>query len=374
MPRARIPFDRENLKTYPTQPGVYFMKSVQGEILYVGKAKNLRNRLRSYFQKPSKLQPKVFDMMRQVTAIETQVVGSELEALLLEARLIKAHQPFFNRKVKHYQHLLFLQVTDHKQAPCLQISLETDNPNSTYYGPFSSRSDLEMKRDIINRVFKLRSCNDQQFVQHFQNPCSQYQIGLCAGPCSDEITDVEYLAMVQDFLNYMNGDPCHTIELLVTKREAYSDAMQFEKAANVHLALEELEALQLQHYERLQTIEAHHCILVLPGTEPEAFRLLAVLHGLPYEWQTFDLKQPNWAILSKWVEHWLKQKEIGKPTSIPKELYEEARLISSWLQQTPHPDGWVIYLEQQDNQSIIDALRCVFLEEHTVLTIETEWE
>jgi excinuclease ABC subunit C len=372
MPRVRFPFERDRLKTYPRRPGVYFMKNAQGGVLYVGKAKNLQGRLRSYFQKPSRLAPKVFDLMRQVTDIDVQVVGSELEALLLEAHFIKTLQPFFNRKIKHYQHLLFLKVTIQEPAPCLQISLETDDPAAIYYGPFSSRSELEMKRDIINRVFRLRSCNDQQFAQHYQNPCTQFQIGLCAGPCSDKIAKGEYQTLVHDFINYMAGSPCNTVELLTAKRDAYCDALLFEKAAQVQASLEALEALQLRHYQRLQAIEQHHCIIVLPAVEPRAVRLLAVLHGLPHEWRTFSLDAPDWPLLAQWVHDWMAEKERRRPTSIPKDLYEEARLISQWLQQEQR-DGWVVYLQHHSVEKALDDLRCVLFNEPET-TDAAEWE
>jgi excinuclease ABC subunit C len=337
------------------------MKSRHGEILYVGKAKNLRNRLRSYFQRPSKLQPKVFALMKQVTAIDTETVGSELEALLLEARLIKEHQPFYNRMVKHYQHMLFLKVTVEEKAPCLRVSLDMDDPKAVYYGPFSSRGDLEFKIESINRVFRLRSCSDQQFAQHALNPCTQYQIGLCAGPCGGDELANEHRASVRDFLCYMGGEPCHTVDLLTAKREAYAEALLFEKAAGLQAELEALEALQLQHYERLQTIEAHHCIIILPAMQANAVRLLAVLHGLPHEWRTFPMDDPDWGQLSQWLGIWLAQKEKAV-TSIPKELYEEARLISRWLnREQALVEGWTVYFEEKSVERLVDELQCVLL-------------
>lgn len=360
MPPSRFPFDRKQLKNYPTQPGVYFMKGRQGQILYIGKAKNLRTRLKSYFQKPSALPPKVFALMTQVTAIETEITGSELEALLLEARLIKQHQPFYNRMVKHFQHLLFLKVSLGEPAPRVEVSLEMDDPEAVYYGPFSSRADLEMRIDAINRAFALRSCDAQTYARHHLSPCTHYQIGMCAGPCAGETQEKAYQGNVQDFLDYMDGKPCHTVDLLTSKREAYAEALLFERAAVVNDLLESLDEFRQKHWERLQAVEAHHCIIVLPAIEPDAYRLLVVLHGLPREWRTFSMKQPDWDSLKQWLCTWRAEKS-KLVTSIPKELYEEARLISRWLRQNPPQGGWVVHFGEKSLNALMSELQCVLL-------------
>jgi DNA polymerase III subunit epsilon len=364
--RNDLAFDREKLKTYPTQPGVYFMKNRLGEILYIGKAKNLRNRLRSYFQKQSRLPSKIAAMMKQVAMIDVTVVGSELEALLLESRLIKQHQPFFNKKIKDYQRMIFMQVSVNDPYPRISTAFETDNPAAAYFGPFSGKSVLRYKMEILNRVFQLRDCNDRKFEEHRNAPCMQFQLGLCSGPCAGRIDQTEYRHSVEDFLHYLEQKPSAAIEALISRRDAYVEELKFEKAAAIQEQLDLLERLQLKNYDLLQAIEEHHCLLVLPDVSPERVRILTVLHGQPLEWHTLHPKQDDAEILEHLIDTALTQLETTSLQKgnrslahIAKSLYEEARLISQWLATRTDDDGFVVYFKHKSRRQIFNELQLI---------------
>lgn len=362
--RNDLAFDRNQLKHYPTQPGVYFMKNRMGEILYIGKAKNLRNRLRSYFQKQSRLPEKIAAMMKQVAMIDTRVVGSELEALLLESRLIKQHQPFFNKKIKDYQRMLFMKVSTPDTFPKISISHETDDPHAAYFGPFNGKSALLYKLEILNRVFKLRDCSDRKFAEHRQSPCMQYQLGLCSGPCAGLISAKDYQESVADFMRYLAQQPSNTIDHLMAKRDAYGEALQFEKAALIQEQLDLLERLQLRSYGLTKAIEEHHCLIILPAAEPNAYRLLGVVQGQPYEWQTHHPGTDDERDLSDWLARLFSHLEAlensGQRASMPKAMFEEARLISQWLEHRTDDDGFVIYLRHKHPDQVLNELRLAF--------------
>lgn len=358
-----LPFDSDRLRDYPTLPGVYFMKNRLGEILYVGKAKNLRNRLRSYFQKQSRLPTKVAAMMKQVAMIDVITVGSELEALLLEARLIKHHQPFFNKKVKHFQHMAFMRITLGDEAPMVTSALETDDPDSAYFGPFPGKSGLEYHLETLNRVFRLRSCSKGEFEKHRESPCMKYRMELCSGPCAGMISQKEYRADVEDFMAYLTGESSRTVESLVARRDAYIEELLFERAAVVQEQLEKLERLQIRSYEFFEAVEARHCILVLPDVQPGAVRLLCVLRGQPLEWQTFDPHRDGPVGLKHIVELFLAQmnamEETDQPFSMPKELFEEARLLSDWLAVN---EDQAVYIAGRTTDEVLADLRIVMAE------------
>lgn len=370
--RNQLAFDREKLRHYPTQPGVYFMKNRLGEILYIGKAKNLRNRLRSYFQKQSRLPSKIAAMMKQVAHIDVTVVGSELEALLLEARLIKEHMPFFNKKIKDFKRMLFLKVSVGQSFPRICDASETEDPSAAYFGPFAGKSVMRYKMEILNRVFKLRECNDKTFAEHGKSPCMQYHLGFCSAPCAGLINQGDYQAGVQDFLNYLEQKPSLAIDGLIAKRDAYIEDLQFEKAALLQQQWEALERLQLQNYHLHRAITEHHCLIVLPDVAPEKRRILTVLHGQPVYWDSVDAdsfshpdRPPENAPLAEIVNRALHA--LADPKRIPaqqsqrptiaKAMYEESRLISQWLAHHTEDEGSVVFLRDKTATQVLNELR-----------------
>ena len=265
-------FDIEKLKAISGNPGVYFMKNEAGEILYIGKAKNLRNRLRSYFQSPKGLPSKVLELLRQVSRIDTQEVGSELEALLLEARLIKQHQPFFNKMIKNFQRLAFLKITAYEGYPKVMPSSEMDDPKALYFGPFPSIGMIQNRMDIMNRVFELRGCTDRQFAEHKEYPCMDYDMGLCSGPCAGKISSEDYTRRVHDFVEYLSERPSNRLQELTARRDLLAEDLQFEKAAAIQQRMDILETLQWGSARFVEAVERHNCIIVLPGATPGSLR------------------------------------------------------------------------------------------------------
>lgn len=375
--RKELAFDRAKLRFYPTQPGVYFMKNRLGEILYIGKAKNLRNRLRSYFQKQSRLPSKIAAMMKQVAQIDVTVVGSELEALLLESRLIKEHMPFFNKKIKDYKRMLFLKVSVNQDFPRISDASETEDPHAAYFGPFAGKSVMRYKMEILNRVFKLRECSDKTFAEHSKSPCMQYHLGFCSGPCAGLINQADYQDGVKDFLNYLEQKPSLAIDYLLAKRNAYIEDLQFEKASILHQQWEAMDRLQLQNYQLHHALTEHHCLIILPDTQPNARRILTVLHGQPVQWNSVpsgETEAPAQQELEEIITNALtgldNPIEISpthRPT-IAKSLYEEARLITQWLNQHTDDDGAVVYLKDKSPRQILSELQLALCHEMDAAT------
>jgi excinuclease ABC subunit C len=324
-------------EAYPTTPGVYWMSNAQGEILYIGKAKNLRSRIRSYFQKPKSQPRKVIEMMQQMANIDWMPLGSEIEALITEAKLIKLHQPHFNRMVKHYQHFPFIKITAHEDYPQISVTPHLDDERAIYFGPFNHKSWVETTLENVGRLFRLRSCSSTVFKQHKFAPCLEYSLNQCSGPCAGLITPEVYKADLEDLMAYLKGQGAQVIGRLEEKRNAFSDAMAYEKAQDVQVQIQNLLLLKKRSDLLSRAVHDTHCLILLPSVVPGALTLILLLHG---QIQRIDAVAYHQEALSEWVFSLASVLDIDperqpRKTFIPKEHFEETRLVMSWLQSRP---------------------------------------
>lgn len=232
---------KARLKDVPLLPGVYKMLDSSGKIIYIGKAKNLRNRLASY-SKPDLL-GKVAIMVSKLCDFEYIIVNSEVEALLLEAQLIKTIQPKFNILLK-----------DDKSFPYIKLRLEHDYPQLIKYrgkdtgsgelfGPFASSAQVDATLNELQKIFKLRSCSDHYLASR-KRPCLQYQIGRCCAPCVGKINDEDYAELVLEIKDFLSGKTVNLQQKLSRKMEEFSLDMEFEKAAQVRDRIKALTYIQ----------------------------------------------------------------------------------------------------------------------------------
>ncbi len=218
-----------NSKNFPSQPGVYQMLNSEGKVIYVGKARNLRRRVSSYFRlRPHDVKTAV--MMAQVVDIQVTITASENEALLLEANLIKEHKPRYNilyRDDKSYPYL-FLSIGD--DFPRLDFHRGAKRLHGKYFGPYPSAGAVRENLALIQKIFKIRQCSDNFFL-HRTRPCLQYQIQRCTAPCVNYVTKEAYAEQVQHVSLFFSGKNEEIIADLVQKMERAADLLQYEKAA-----------------------------------------------------------------------------------------------------------------------------------------------
>ena len=237
------------LRQAVTSPGVYLMKDASGKILYVGKAKNLKRRLASYFLKSGPADIKTRTMLRRVVDFDTIVTGSEKEALLLESNLIKRHRPRYNVVLK-----------DDKRYPVLRFDLKHPYPNLTivrkigkdgaaYFGPFASAHAVRETLKFINKYFRLRKCKNREFSQR-SRPCLHYQMNACYGPCCLDVDPKCYREIVDEVILFLKG---RTPELIRKIRVAMEDAVQ-------RLAFEEAAQLRDRMQAMTMTLEKQHAV------------------------------------------------------------------------------------------------------------------
>ncbi len=228
------------LERMPTDPGVYLMKDKKGKIIYVGKAQNLRNRVRSYFTRSGDNRPFVALLERLLGDIETVVTNTEKEALLLENNLIKQHRPRFNVKLVDDKNYLVLRLDPKARYPRLEVMRRIRDDSARYFGPYHSAGSCRQTLQVVNRHFKLRTCTDQVLGSR-KRPCLQYQIKRCDAPCVFPIPEEKYAEQVRDVALFLDGKDQELTTRLHGRMTAASENMDYEVAGAIRDQLRALE-------------------------------------------------------------------------------------------------------------------------------------
>ncbi|MEL7638129.1 MAG: excinuclease ABC subunit UvrC [Solidesulfovibrio sp.] len=224
-----FPFVTQN---YPTSPGVYLMKGPRGKILYVGKAKNLRARLSSYFRGDAGLSVKTAALVAKVAAVEVLLTASEKEALLLEASLIKKHRPRYNIVLKDDKNYILFKLDKRSPFPRLAFTRRVARDGAAYFGPFTSAAAARATWKELGRVFPLRKCGDRALANRVR-PCLYHFIGQCLAPCVKAVDPDDYAALVRRVEAFLTGRSAEVIKTVQKDMEAAAEALEFEKAAGL---------------------------------------------------------------------------------------------------------------------------------------------
>jgi excinuclease ABC subunit C len=232
------------LETLPDGPGVYLWKDARGEVLYVGKAKRLGARVRSYFTADYSDSPKHQVLRRLIADVETIVVGSEAESLILENNLIKEYRPRFNVRLKDDKSYPSIAVTLGEPFPRVLVTRRRNIEGARYFGPYTDVAQLRRTLAIIRRLYTVRSCSDDLPRERRERPCLDYHIGRCKAPCVGWQSESDYQAMVRDVLDFLEGRTGDVRQKVREAMLAASDREDFERAANLRDALRWLERLE----------------------------------------------------------------------------------------------------------------------------------
>ncbi len=222
----------EKLGSLPTGPGVYLMKDRDGAVIYVGKAVNLRNRVRSYFTRNTDSRAFIPLLEDLVGDVDTVLVTNEKEALLLENELIKKHKPRFNVQLRDDKNFICLRLDRRQPYPRLEVVRRFKKDGARYFGPYSSASSIRETLRIINRYFQLRTCSDHA-LENRRRPCILYQIGRCPGPCVYPISEEAYAKSVEEVILFLEGNAGELVEALRARMKDASVNLRFEEAARV---------------------------------------------------------------------------------------------------------------------------------------------
>lgn len=221
------------LQTLPDKPGVYIMRDADGEVIYVGKAVSLKNRVRQYFRSHKNHSAKVIAMVEKICDIHYIVVTSEMEALILECNLIKKYRPHYNILLKDDKHYPYMRIDLRVPYPRLEVVRKVQNDGAKYFGPFLAAGSITEVLDAVAQNFPLRTCKKDilKSQQRRERPCLNYQIGRCAAPCAGKISQAEYNEILEQVMAFLQGRYDDLVHELRARMEKASASLEFEQAA-----------------------------------------------------------------------------------------------------------------------------------------------
>ncbi len=233
------------LKSVPHKPGVYRMLSVDGKVLYVGKAKDLKNRVASYFRK-NLVNSRIYSMVKQIHDVHITLTSTEAEALLLESNLIKKHQPRYNILLRDDKSYPYIYLSAHKY-PRLTFHRGGRNKQGQFFGPYPSAGAVRESLNLLQKLFQVRQCEDSYFANR-SRPCLQFQIKRCSAPCTAEISEKDYQQGVRHTVKFLQGKSQLVIDELVAQMDQSAARLDYENAAEVRDRIEHLRQVSQQQY------------------------------------------------------------------------------------------------------------------------------
>lgn len=325
------------LQNLPDSPGVYMFRNRAGKIIYIGKAKSLKNRVKTYFQSAGNFDTKTRRLMAATDDIELLVTDSEIEALILEANLVKEYKPRYNVNLKDDKRFPYIKVTVNESFPRVLIVRRMQDDGARYFGPYTNAKGMRKTINFLCRLFKIRSCN--LIIPHpkgkVQKICLDYHIGRCGGPCENLQTKEEYAELVDSVLMFLSGRGETLIEKLQGKMEEYSSDMEFEKAAEARDQIQALESVQQKQKVDANRVINRDIIAFARESRDMVAVVLQVREGILIGRQDFQLTSEPEEDDAEFLSGFVRQYYNHQP-NLPEEIYlslslPDENLIARWL-------------------------------------------
>lgn len=325
---------QENLKKLPDSPGVYMHKDKLGQVIYVGKAISLKNRVRQYFQSSRHMDPKVRAMVSQIEEFEYITTGSEMEALILECNLIKKHMPKYNVLLRDDKTYPYIKVTMEEDYPRVIKTRLVKKDGSKYFGPYSDAGAVNQIVDLLNQVYALKKCSARVFPKGFR-PCLNYHIDQCDGICQGTVSPEEYREKVNHAVDFLRGRTKGMITYLEDRMKEASQDLDFERAAEYRDYIMAAKALSEKQRVVLQDTKDVDLILVARGAKQRHVVLFFVRDGKLSGRETYDLQSMEEDSSEDIISAFIKQ-HYSQSLSLPKEIIlekqpEEKELLEAYL-------------------------------------------
>ena len=327
---------KKELKQLPNRPGVYLMHDANDQIIYVGKAKILKNRVKQYFQTGIRRSSKIELMIGRIAWFEYIVVDSELEALVLENNLIKEHSPKYNTMLKDSKTYPYIKVTVGEDFPRVLLTREQKKDKARYFGPYALSGSISSMIELIRKLFRIRTCN-RSLPKDIgkERPCLYHQIGQCDAPCMGKISKEDYRASVERVLKFLSRDYDDVLKMLKGKMLAASERLEFEKAAEYRDLMARVEALHQEQKADDSLSEERDVIASASEGNNTVISVFFERNGRLVGREHHYLEQAEQQEPAAYLGEFLKQYYDGMPY-IPKEISmetepEDRELIEEWL-------------------------------------------
>ncbi len=326
------------LKSLPTQSGVYLLKNARGKVIYIGKAKNLRNRVRTYFRKPSRVDAKTERLMTQVTDFDLLVTDNEIESLILEANLVRHHKPRYNVMLKDDKHFPYIKITE-EAFPQVLIVRRLEKDGASYFGPYTSATRMRRTYELLTRLFKIRTCNYVLPAPEGKEykVCLDYQINRCGGACEGLQSQEEYTGLVESVRMALTGHARELMHRLTDKMRAASEAMQFEQARELRDQIEAIRSTWATQHADIGEIIDRDIVAIAREDKDAVAVVMQIREGVLIGRQDFQLSaesdDTSEAILdSFFTQYYNNQPNLPDDICIPHEL-EQIKLLERWLRK-----------------------------------------
>lgn len=333
----------ERLNQVPQLPGVYQWKNARGEIIYVGKSKSLRDRMRSYFGAPRGLSSKTRRMVGQIADFAIIITANELEALLLEMTLIKEHRPRYNVLLKDDKSYPYIKITLQETWPRVLPTRRVIEDGSRYFGPYSSAGSVRKTLDLLNQLFAFRpfeECKDSKFLRHRRigKPCLYYDMKRCLGPCvPDLVSQEEYRNAIDSVGRFLEGKSDQIVRELRQKMEQASEELAFERAAYLRDQIRAIERV-LEKQQVLRTVQTDQDVIAFAREDESAVvQILFIRGGKLIGTEPFVLQgtedETDATLLASFLTQFYEQAPVVPPYLLIADHVEEPMIIEQWLSE-----------------------------------------
>lgn len=325
---------QEKLKILPEHPGVYLMKNKDNEIIYVGKAVNLKNRVRSYFREQRPEAAKTIALVKHIADFEYILADNELEALVLECNLIKKYRPKYNISLKDDKTYPYLKITN-EDYPRVLITRKVDKDGARYFGPYPSANDLRSSLEVVRSIFPFRSCKQKVFNN--SRPCLNAHIKKCYAPCVGRISQAEYNQLIDQVALFFAGKQEHLLKKLQQEMGTAAEQLEFERAAQLRDQLQGLEQLMTEQKAVLGAGEEEDVIAMARGIGQACVQVFFVRGGKIVGRENYFLRgtdeRPRGEILASFVKQFYLTSQTVPPNIVVEAELEEQEIIAQWLSE-----------------------------------------
>lgn len=328
---------KEKLKILPEKPGVYLMKNSSGKIIYVGKSKFLKNRIRSYFTS-SKHDTKTEELVSHIADFEYIITGTEAEALILENNLIKKHKPKYNIFLRDDKQYPFIKIAQNEPFPRIFVTRQIIKDGSRYFGPYTKAGSIRKILRMLEWIFPFRTCNrnipDDKVV--FEKACINFQLGKCNAPCIGNISKSEYNKIIKNIIHFLKGRNELIVENLLDEMKMRAEKLEFEKAAQIRDKIQSIQKLNNSQTMYFSDLKNRDVIGVYAEGNKAAVSVLKILSGKLLNKEIYALENAQGNTDSQLMEAFLKQYYADKIDLLPyriivQTLPEDHEVLSQWL-------------------------------------------
>ena len=350
---------RKKLSLAPQSPGVYLFKDAHGDVIYVGKAANLRNRVRSYFGSRTGLATRTVRLVSLIEDVEFILAGSEQEALVLEADLIKRYRPQYNARLKDDKSFPFLKVDIQNEWPTVTVTRRRTADGSRYFGPFSSAWSVRQTLQLIRKVFTFRACTGP-LPNRESRPCLNNDIGLCPGPCVGAITREEYRETIDRILLFLEGRHKEVLDSLVTQMNSAAAALDFERAARLRDQVQAVDLVTNRNAGVTALRGDQDILAVAQDSAAGLVEVFSVREGRALGRQDYPIENVKESspgeILRGFIVQYYRSASNIPPLVLLQYPVADSRLISRWLSDLSSRNVQIVVPKAGIRRQIVDTV------------------